>query len=65
MGPFLLDQVFEDAHVFGLQDLDRERVVWQVTVNETVEAEKLRVGRLRAFQRVIVFEAVGPFLLDP
>lgn len=32
---FLLDQ---DAHVFGLQDLDRERVVRQVTVNETVEA---------------------------
>ena len=44
---FLLDQVFEDAHVFRLQDLDRERVVRQVTVHKTVEAEKLRVGRLR------------------
>jgi len=38
MGPFLLDHLLQNAHVFGLQDLDRERVVRQVTVNETVEA---------------------------
>jgi hypothetical protein len=47
---------------FGLQDLDRTRVVRQVTVNETVEAEKLRVGRLRGHSNV--FEVMGPFLLD-
>ena len=32
---FLLDQVFEDADVFGLRNLDTKRLVRLVTVNET------------------------------
>jgi hypothetical protein len=52
MGLFLLDQVFEDADIFGLQNLDREclirieRLIWLVAENETVEVEKLRRDRL-------------------
>ena len=44
MGLFLLDQVFEDADIFGLQNFDRERLVRLVTFNETVEAELGGVG---------------------
>jgi len=43
-GLFLLDQVFEDADIFGLQNFDRERLVRLVTFNETVEAELGGVG---------------------
>ena len=43
-GLFLLDQVFEDADIFGLRNLDRERLVRLVTFNETVEAELAGVG---------------------
>jgi hypothetical protein len=43
MGFFFLDHPLEDADVFGLQDLDRERSIRLVTENETVEQEKLRI----------------------
>ena len=45
-GLFLLDDLLQNADVFGIQNLDRERLVRQVTVNETVEAEELRGVRL-------------------
>ena len=43
-GLLLLDQVFEDADVFGLQNLDREDLTPLPidSENETVEGEKLR-----------------------
>jgi len=41
MRPFLLDQVFEDADVFGLQNLDREHLIRLVTENKTVEREEM------------------------
>ncbi len=40
MGLFLLHRGFENANAFSLQNLDRERLVWLVTVNETVEREE-------------------------
>lgn len=42
MGLFLLDQVFEDADVFGLRNLDSKRLIKVVTENKAVEGEKLR-----------------------
>ena len=43
-GLFLLDQFFEDADVFGLQNLDSEDLTRLLidSENETVEREKLR-----------------------
>ena len=41
-GLFLLDQVFEDADVFGLRYLDSKRLIQLVTENKAVEGEKLR-----------------------
>jgi hypothetical protein len=58
MGLFLLDQVFEDADVFCLQNLDGERLIQLdrfirvVTENETFEQEKLRrIGFFRDIRR--------------
>ena len=48
MGLFLLDQVFEDADIFGLRDLDSKCLIQVkcptrlVTENDAVEQEKLR-----------------------
>ena len=51
MGTFLLDHLLEDADIFGLLNLDRERLIrigrliWLVTgvtENKTVEEERLR-----------------------
>jgi hypothetical protein len=44
---FQLDMCSKDADIVGLRNLDGKRLVRQVTVNETVEAEKLHVGRRR------------------
>ncbi len=59
MGLFLLDQVLENADVFGLLNLDRERLIRLkrrtrlVTKNETVEQEKLRrIGFFRDLKEV-------------
>jgi len=41
-GLFLLDQAFEDADVFGLQNLHREDFQRVTSKNKTVEGEKLR-----------------------
>ena len=40
-GLFLLDQVFEDADVFGFQNLDREHLIQLVTENKAVEREEV------------------------
>lgn len=59
MGLFLLDQVLENADVFGLLNLDRECLIQLkrrtrlVTKNETVEQEKLRrIGFFRDLKDV-------------
>ena len=43
-GLFLLDQVFEDADIFGLQNFDSEELIRLLidSEKETVEREKLR-----------------------
>lgn len=41
MGLFLLDQVLEDADIFGLRNLDSECLIWFVTENKAVEWEEL------------------------
>ena len=43
-GLFFLDQVFEDADILGLQNLDREDLIRPLIdrANKTVEQEKLR-----------------------
>jgi hypothetical protein len=56
---FLLDQVFEDADVFGFWNLDTKLQVQLVTVNETVEAEKLCIGRLRGYSKTNRFRGDG------
>ena len=38
---FLLDQVLEDADIFGLQNLDREHLIRLVTENKAVEREEM------------------------
>ena len=48
MGPFLLDQVFEDVDAFALQNLDQKDILTRVLINrenETVEREKLSCDR--------------------
>ena len=52
MRPFLLDQVFEDADILGVQNLNRERLIQLVTENKAVEQEKLhRIGFFRDLKR--------------
>jgi len=48
---FQLDMCSKYADVFGLRNLDTKRLVRLVTVNETIEAEKLRVGRFRGHSK--------------
>jgi len=50
---FLLDQVFENADIFGLRNLDSKRLIRLVTENKAVEREKLRgIGYFRNFKEV-------------
>jgi hypothetical protein len=52
MGPFLLDQVFDDADVFDFRKLDIRCLVRLVTVNEAVgKLGEVRLGG--QFQQVI------------
>jgi hypothetical protein len=42
-GFLLLNQVFEDADIFGLRNFDGEHPIGVITENKTVEREKLRL----------------------
>jgi hypothetical protein len=41
MSLFLLDQVFEDADIFGFQNLDSEHLISSATKNKAVERTEL------------------------
>jgi len=47
-GLFLLDQVFENAYVVSLQNLDSKRLIQLVTENKAVERAKL--SEIRCFR---------------
>ena len=50
VGLLLLNQVFEDADIFGLQNLDRKHPLGIVTVNKAIERKKL--GGIRSYDRL-------------
>ena len=57
-GLFLLDQVLEDADVFGLHNLDREPIRLSIdSENETVERENL--CGIGCCNRLVHFEFAG------
>ena len=46
-GLLLLDQIFENADIFGPGDFDSEHPIGVITNNKAVEREKLREVRSR------------------
>ena len=50
---FLLNQVFEDADIFGLRNLDSEGPVGIVPENKAIERKKL--GGIKSYDRFDLF----------
>jgi hypothetical protein len=53
VGGLLFNQIFEDADILGLRNLDSGRSIGVVTENETIERKKL--GGIKSYDRWDLF----------